>query len=332
MTMARTFPARPAAVARGQDAPAVLADSRFDVTPHVRFIESLVERLKIDLSATLTVMRLMPLWSNGLQHAGLRRNVASFLAQDRDGKLRRAADAMRRSLTTGLVEPAGPINLLAVIRDLADLFMQEVSGLPRFATDVPSNLNIFSSNLGVTARLGLETALRRQFDIGRRLYPAEDDERLALRIGQWLMGRDALVGTLGLTLHQHLLALDGRPLCTLALPQLPTHTGIPAIGRIARLPQQVAGCPVPAGGLVECRLDTFAGGTVDERLNFFGAGAHLCLGRPLALEFFAIVAAELNICRFGLHVTDFSTILDDVFDSPATFVVSKTVLQDKESC
>lgn len=330
MTAARSYPARPQVVARNATALAVLSSDSFGVTPHIQFTAALAERLKLDLSATLLVMRQLPLWSDGPRHATLRRDVASFLAEDRRAKTQTAARRMCDSIHTALVDASGEIDLLALIRDLADTFMEEVTGLPRFAPEGTALPNIFSSNIGVAARRTLDAALRRQLEVARSLFPAEDDTRLALRVGQWVMGRDALIGTLGLTLNRHLTALQGAPLCKHPLPKVPTDTGVAVIGRISQEDTQVDGCPVGAGALVECRLDSFSQGTETERLRFFGAGAHVCIGRPLGLEFFAVVANELNRCQFGLHVVQFVRKEDDVFDIPSTFRVTKVSQTDME--
>lgn len=329
MSEARTYPARPDAIARGASAIEVLAGGDFDVTPHIRFTEALAAKLRLDLSATLTVMRHLPLWSGDDAHTGLRRRVAAFLSEDRGEKAGRARQRIDDALTRGLGSAEGVIDLLALIRDCADILMEEVSGLPRPETDNGDLPNIFSSNVGIRARQRLEILLRSRFETARHLYPTETEDCLAMRLGQWMMGRDPLVGTMGLTLHRHLLALDGAPLATRPMPRVPTDTGVPVIGRVARRPTDVSGCPIAAGALVECRLDSLAGSSEADRLRFFGAGAHLCLGRPLALEFLDIVATRLDACRIGLRVTAFERKVDDVFDLPSVFLVIKLPQPDQ---
>lgn len=320
-TSARGYPAQPKISVGVTDAISVLNDADFVLTPHVAFTENLAKRLGLDLSVTVAVMRCLPLWQSGDYHTTLRREVAAFLAEDRKEKHSAAARRIRPALNSYLQE--SDINLLAAIRDVVHIFMEEVTGLPLIdciTEDMPS---IFSSNLGIRARKRLESSLRAQIEFAREHFPGETEDRHLLRVGQWTMGRDALIGTLGLSLYHHLALLDGRPLNSIRLPELPTHTGVPAIGRMARKDRFVAGCPVSSGDLIECRLDTAASQPENVRRYFFGVGTHLCLGRPLTLNFMAIISDALFVCDFGLQTHTFHLAENDVFDIPTAFKVLK---------
>lgn len=320
-TPARSYPARPRVAVGVHDAISVLNDADFDVTPHVAFTEDLSDRLSLDLSVTLAVMQRLPLWQSGDNHATLRREVAAFLAEARKEKYSVASRRIRLSLNSYL--QGADINVLAAIRDVVHIFMEEITGLPLIdciTEDMPS---IFSSNLGIRARKRLESSLRAQIEFARERFPDETEDRRLLRVGQWTMGRDAIIGTLGLSLYHHLALLDGRPLNTIRLPELPTHTGVPAIGRIARKGRSVAGCPVFQGDLIECRLDTAASQPENVRRHFFGVGTHLCLGRPLTLSFMAMISDALFKFEFGLKTHTFQLAENDVFDTPAVFKAMK---------
>jgi cytochrome P450 len=307
------------------DAIGVLAGAGFGVTPHIEFTAALADRLKIDLSATLTVMRLLPLWIDGPQHAKLRRKVAAFLAEDRSNKLARAKTRIRRAVIKALGRDGSEhVDLLRMVCEVVDLFMEELTGIPQPDGDPSNRPSIFSSNLGVGARKRLEALLKHQFAQAKDLFPNEPIERHAMRVGQWTMGRDPLIGTLCLSLHHHLDRLEGGRLKARRLPSVPTHTGVPAIGRIAKVAQTVAGCPVAAGELVECRLDSLTGRPAAERQRFFGAGSHLCLGKPLALALWDCVADLLAELDIQLTTTDFALAHNDVFDIPAVFAARKS--------
>ncbi len=218
------------------------------------------------------------------------------------------------------------VDLLALIREMVDLFMEEITGIPRPDGDLSSIPSIFSSNLGVAARRRLEASLKHHLALARNLFPEEPPERHALRVGQWSMGRDPLIGTLGLSLHHHIISLEGAPLNVRRLPSVPTHTGVPAIGRIASTAQTVAGCPVAAGALIECRLDSLTGRPAGERRHFFGAGPHLCLGRPLALAFWECAADAVAEQDIRLTVVDFALAEHDAFDIPSVFTARTSSL------
>ncbi|AZL59567.1 hypothetical protein EI545_12415 [Tabrizicola piscis] len=324
-TPARGYPAQPAVVVLGDDAIGVLAGSGFGVTPHVDFIAALADRLKIDLSATLTVMRHLPLWIDGPQHAELRRKVAAFLAEDRAAKLARATTRIRHVVVRTLgTDGSEHVDLFRMVSEVVDLFMEELTGLPRPEGDPSCMPSIFSSNLGVAARRRLEAMLKQQFVQANDLFPNEPIELHALRVGQFVMGRDALIGTLGLSLHHHLASLGEQKVNARRLPSIPTHTGLPAIGRISSFAQTVAGCPVSAGALIECRLDSLAGRPAADRRHFFGVGPHLCLGRPLSLALWECVADVLAELEIQLTTTEFALAQNDVFDIPLVFTARKS--------
>lgn len=327
---ARSYPAHPKVVAAGRDAICALGDADFTPTPHLDFTRDLANRLALDLSTTLAVMERLPLWQSGTDHTSLRREVASFLSENRKEKNKAASERVRLCFESYL--DATDIDLLAAIRDVVHIFMEEVTGLPLISgisSDMPS---VFSSNLGIRSRKRLESCLRMQMEFARKHFPHESESRHLLRVGQWTMGRDALIGTIGLSLYHHLTLLDGRPLNTIRLSIIPTHTGIPAIGRIAQKDLSVAGCPVSKGALIECRLDTLANQPENDRRHFFGAGAHLCLGRPLTLSLMTMIADFLLQHDFGLQTYNFHLAENDVFDIPGAFNALKITDSQAECC
>lgn len=322
-----TMDIRPAAIRRFSGPPAadVLADEDFAETPHVRFVAELAERLGIDLSATVTVMSHLPLWTAGQEHADLRRDTAAFLNRDRASKTRRAEAAIRARFDRHVIAAGPEVDLMAFLQEATADFLEPFTGLRRRASGIDPVLSLFSSNLGVAARRRLDAAIRAQMAEAEARFPDDDPRTLAIRVGQWWMGYDGLLGTFGQSLHRHLSRLDGGRLDRDPMPAIPTDTGVPMIGRIARTDKVVAGCPVSAGQQVECGLDGFNDGTEADRLRFFGAGRHLCLGRPMALDFCRIMADLVNGCGFGLKVTAYRKADSDVFDMPVVFTACKVL-------
>ncbi len=317
----RGYPAVPDLVIGGNDAISVLADSNFSTTNHIRFVEALSERLRIDLSATLSVMRVLPLWADEKKHIDLRRETAQFLNEGSNLKLMRASSRIDRIMDEKLI--GSQIDLLDVVRSSVDVFVHEITGVPPIEKSLEDMPSVFSSNLGISARLRLECALREQIALMGGLFPNETDRQHLIRIGQWAMGRDALVGMLCLSLHHFLVDIKGKNLNLTSLPVMPTHTSIPAIGRIAKDDNSVAGCPVSSGALIECRLDTLSHAPERLHRHFFGAGSHVCLGRTLALDFISIFTEKFSALDFSLVPVRFELLRHDVFDIPQVFVVRK---------
>lgn len=317
----RGYPAVPDLVIGGSAAVSVLADNNFSTTNHIRFVESLSERLCIDLSATLSVMRVLPLWADEKEHSDLRRETAKFLNEDSSHKLKRTSGRIGNIINEKFSNPQ--IDLLEVVRCSVDTFMYEITGVPPSAKSLADMPSIFSSNLGVSARLRLESVLREQIALLGILFPSESDRQRMIRIGQWTMGRDALVGMLCLSLYHFLADLNGRNLNSKGLPVMPTHTSIPAIGRVAKNDNTITGCPVSSGALIECRLDTLTHAPEQLRRHFFGVGSHVCLGRTLALDFISVFCEKLTGLDCSLVPVEFELLKHDVFDMPKVFVVQK---------
>jgi len=204
-----------------------------------------------------------------------------------------------------------------------DEFLEIVTGLNHRPDGFDEIPNIFSTNLSISARKRLEKYIHKLIALTAAAYPDEGFDRQLERIVQWFMGRDSLLGTISQSLHYHLTSTDGKKLSDMPYNAVPTHTGLSVIGRVALQDTHVGGCPVSKSTLVECRLDSLNGTSDRERLRFFGAGAHLCLGRPLALMFTEIFAQEISKRDYGLKIVDFQAKKDDVFDLAAVFQVQK---------
>lgn len=316
----RNHAVTPAVVLHGARAVAALADPRSGLTQHPAFAARLADRLRLDLSMTLRVMAHMPLWQDGAAHETLRTRTAIFLAQ---GRARIADDlpALAARHWQAALSVPGEVDLLRSITDLVDDMLAQVTGLPLAAAIGNGRPGrIFSSNLGIADRLALEADLRRLVATAEALPAAvlAKDLRL-IAVAQWLMGRDPLIGTFALSLARHLRDLDGAPLTTRPLPRLPTDTGVPVIGRVA-----AAGGTLPPGALIECRLDSLAGAPERDRLRFFGAGPHACLGRALARDLWQAFAAAADPTPHGLRIVAWRMRHDDVFDQPEVFRAART--------
>lgn len=308
-------------VLSGDDSLDVLARSDFTTTRHVEFLENLAARLKLDFSATITVMKHLPLWADGSHHQFLRQETAAFLGTHRGRKIAQAGRDLQDTFRHFMMDPNETVDMLGLVQAMVADLMVQVTGLAKRSTHLQQGLNVFSSNLGIAARLRLETELQSQLRQASSLYPDESCRAHAIRVGQWSMGYDSLVGTVSLSVHRHLKQIGTSSLWSNPMSETPSATGVPKIGRIAARDTIVSGCPVPRGSLVECYLDAQTG--TNKRLGFFGAGAHLCLGRPLALEFFRMVSRQFNACDFGLDITSYRLQDCDVFAIPAVFTVRK---------
>ena len=152
-------------------------------------------------------------------------------------------------------------------------------------------------------------------------FPEDSSDRLGDRVTLAILGRDALIGTLGSSLHAFLEKQEGMPLFGARFDPVPTHTGVPFIDREARFDTDVAGVSVAEGHEVRCQLQSFSEEPARHRGRFFGAGAHLCLGKPVSLDLFREISDHLHQLATRAKVLDFALRKDDVFNIPDTFEV-----------
>ena len=153
-------------------------------------------------------------------------------------------------------------------------------------------------------------------------FPDADDLVCGMKLSLARLGRDALMGTLGCSLHQVIAQGEGRAFDQIYWPQLPPRTGVPYIDRMALCPVSVAGKTYEPGAVLRgdlARLEQ----SDDARapMSFFGAGAHLCLGRAISLDLWKVMMVALRTSGARARVQHYSLRRDDVFHVPETFLL-----------
>lgn len=305
------------------DASEVLADGDFHPAPFIERYITLSERLKLDFSAIIFTLQHVPFCLDGTEHAAQRADIARLMAERRPWVTAQLPGMTERRLSV-LSEP-GEHDLMArlVLPFVDDLIGALVGIDPGVPPDALVS-RIFSQNMGVARRKRLETELKVVIARLRDAYPDASPLRLGSHVAMVVLGRDAMIGTLGRSLFHLLDQAAGRPLCQLSTPLVASHTGVPYIDRMARCPTVAAGADVAEGEVLRCVLKSLEDAPQAERMRFFGAGAHLCLGRALALEVFSALADGLSRIATWITVTDFALREDDVFAFPETFIVRVT--------
>ena len=112
-----------------------------------------------------------------------------------------------------------------------------------------------------------------------------------------IVGQDAFVGTIVLSLWETLARNPGARLCDVAFsPNLPS-TGVPYVERVALEDAVVNGMSVKKAQRIRLFLDATAQHVSGEDANLlFGKGRHTCLGKPMTLVVWrALVAAAATI-------------------------------------
>lgn len=310
---------------RIRDEPAeILRAAALDVVPYGARHAALARRLGIDLSATVFALDHIPLCLERARHPPHRRAIAELIAA--------GTPALRAELPALVARHFAPFFRPGRIEALAEAVQPCVAAmLSRLAGFelglAPDTLvsRIFSQALGPARRLKMEEELRGLLARIRAAHPAADAAETGSRLALAILGHDALTGTLAASLAAMLPQDAPRPLAGLAWEATPPRTGVPYIDRQALEDVCVGARAVAAGETVRARLDRYEAEPAAARGAFFGAGAHLCLGRPLSLDLWAELAARMREAPTAARLIAAPLRRDDVFHMPERLEVEVTL-------
>lgn len=299
-----------------EDALRILADPDYIPVAYGARHHRLAERLGLDFSAILFAIAHIPLCQSGAVHQAARARLARLIGATK-GQVETAIPEHVARHMAPLSVP-GPTDVLGeVIGPLVSDVLSDLVGLP-LGLEVDSLVSgVFSQSMGVAKRRRMEAELADILDRIRQITGGSEQEvgdRLALAI----LGRDALFGTLGVSLAAQINAAAGRPIGQVAWPELPPETGVPYIDRCPAAPDSTA----PD---VRLHLKTLeASEDPRARLKFFGSGLHTCLGRATSLALWTAMGQALAQNQRQVTVSAWCLRRDDVFQCPEQFEVVVT--------
>jgi hypothetical protein len=297
------------------DPAAVLTSPLLDVTPFADRVAALAARTGLDFSATVFALRALPLATPRGQHAPMRRAMAAALAP-RLPVLRERLPGIVADRFAVLSRPGEVEMMDAVVVPVVGDVLTVLSGVEVAADECALVSRIFSEILGPSRRIRLEAEVRALRARIEAAYPEADEAELGQRLALVILGRDALIGTVARSLEA--LFRDGAPFAAPDWPEAPPRTGVPFIDRVAVADGVVSGQSVTGGQSIRASLQLHETGA-GEVLGFFGAGAHLCLGRTPALDLWREIGRHVATLPGRPEVLDFRLRKDDVFAFPETF-------------
>ena len=297
---------------------AFLTHASLSPPPYVDLYGELEARFGLDFSNLRLAFGHIPLCLHGPQHANARKAIAGQLARRRSTVL--GAMEARVAQHFGRLARPGPVELMAeAIEPFVADFMGALIDIEDAGLDADSLISrIFSRGMGIAKRKRAEAevaALRARIEAGGATDRADVGQKLAMMI----LGRDALTGTLAYSLRDVLVAAEGRRFAARTWPGLPSSTGVPYIERMAHEAARVEGVTLAPGERVRIMLRAFGEtGDARDRAQFFGAGAHTCLGRPIALEAWAAIGTFLCGLPTTAGPLRCTPRNDDIFAIPAS--------------
>jgi cytochrome P450 len=304
----------------GETALAVLASPDFDVMAFGPRHAGIAAKMGVDLSEIIQIMTYVPLALRGDAHRAARVQAARIVGLGH-------ADAMAvlpgvAQHLAHVLQTPGRHDLMAdVVGPMTESLVSALIGVPLQSPPDAMISRVFSETIGMAKRRRMNEELATLRARVAVAFPDEDDAMHGARVSMAVLGRDATVGTIGMSLHDWLQGVTGV-IGQHAFPPQPTRTGVPMISRQALRDTTVQGCPVAQGTIVSCDMTSLETGNVADHLRFFGAGGHVCLGRRLTLGLFAAMADAVAGVTTRLARVDMTLRRDDIFAIPQTLWVS----------
>jgi cytochrome P450 len=285
---------------------------------------ALSQRFNIDFSALVFAFSHIPLCQHGENHARSRRAASEFLATRRTVVAAQIPKITATHLSAFKRE--GELEVMSnIIEPMTQEYICLIAGIEIGAAQRLRHVSlIFDRSSGLSKRQAMEAeiAALRELIISRLGQDALEDE-VGLRLAYFILGMDPLKGMLGESLHKIFESNAGRRLAEINYPDFPPETGVPFIERLVIRPFNFGNSTFNSGDRVRIFLQSFASEQSDlSRANFFGAGPHACLGRPLSVEIWKGVTSFLSEIQLRASVLSYAPRMSDyVFTCPDQLVL-----------
>jgi cytochrome P450 len=313
-------------VANPRHCEAMLVSPHLFVSPYRPAYEDMAKRHRdYAFPNLLFAFKYIPMCLNGDDHKTARRQIAEYLAARKGAVSAAAADMVDRrfgglatrervELMTEAIEP--------LVKDvLGTLNRTDEAG----RVLIRSASAVFDRMMGAKKRRELDDEIAEIRGLIRRgLGPDAGEDQEGFSLALFILGNDALAGTLGESLHQILLANRGRCLSEIDYPATPPATGVPFVERIVMEPFEYEGTPLRKGERIRILLQSFQySGDAADRIRIFGAGIHACLGRQLSLEIWSLITRKLSEITARAEIIDYALRYDDyVFAYPTRLSIA----------
>jgi hypothetical protein len=301
----------------------LLQSPHLKVTHCAHTCQDLQEKTGCTLENQIFAFQHIPTCLNDREHRDSRRRAAAVL-NERKG----AIAALLPELTNdglALLMSRSEVDLAEeVLCPLVTGFSMAIAGVRADDLSVCPTSAIFDRLLGLGKRVRLDAQIGSlRAAIEHALGTEASPEAVGIRLALFLLGQDALFGSLGVSLHRLFTSQTGLRLNEMEFPPTPTDTGVPHVERVVTEPFELDGVILQPGQRIRLMLQSLSyTDEPDDRLRFFAAGVHTCLGRPFALDLWAnlikglsTIDRRVEILRYELRTEDY------LFTCPKTFLI-----------
>jgi hypothetical protein len=296
--------------------------TEFHVVNYPHAVQTIIDRIGMDLSVTRSVLDEIPLANEGETHAALRRKMARVIA-DYEELAVTAFQLKLEELAPKIFSPNNTLDLVdSFFAPLFDSLVTQLIGTDISREFAPESISqIFDRMLSLNRRMSIEQQLRALVD---KLENEHNDLHVAplVAVALMVLGKDALIGSLSCSLHALLNVNSGIEFCKIEWPELIPFTGVPYIERIAMDSLNFGAHYIRKGERVRLYFDACSKliGSPEEIL-YFGTGRHTCLGRKISQRVWKALVDNLRQKKIRARVSKFAFRSNDyVFNYPACFV------------
>ena len=264
-----------------EDVQALLRDETHVPLSMAHTYRMISQRLKVDFSASIRLLDVLPVFIHGDKHKAIRKQMATQMASKRG-----AQEQAARTLIEQLGQRVTPDQPAELISGWVHPLWRHINGLDSdvdddlfgFIVDAPQLFNMKST---LRERLKINAWIERFI----ALDESTADDRL-VELGQSVLGFTPLSATLTLSLHHVFASNLGKPLCDISYPALFPKSAVQTTDRYQ------SGTPQEAD-LVRCVIHSPHRTTEQNGATLYGVGEHVCLGRPLANAVWSMLTAKL---------------------------------------
>jgi len=300
----------------------ILRSRFFDVVEHKKVVQAYAHDFGLELNELSSVLDYVPLSQNGQPHSEVRRKVAVQI-QERSARAVAAFQMAASDLLEKALVPNSSIDMCKQV--FVPLTVKMLTAL----TDIPEetlNANfpmVVSASQVFGLRQPISAKRLKQMNVQAVNFGScrrDGSEREAMSVATAVLGAEPLHGSLVLSFMNQILQNSGKPLSGIEFPgQLP-NSDLPFIERMATEDCMIDDLQIEKGTKWVLYLGSFEN---ERRENFFGAGKHLCLGKPFTEKVWKILAAELRRHDMIVDILEVSfRDFDYVFSFPSQVQVS----------
>jgi cytochrome P450 len=264
-----------------EDVQALLRDETLVPLSMANAYRLIAQRLKVDLSASIRLLDVLPVFMHGDKHKAIRKQMATQMASKRS-----AQEQAARTFIEHLEQRVTPDQPAELISRWVHPLWRHMNGLDRdvdddlfgFIVDAPQLFNMKST---LRARLKINAWIERFIALDE---PTANDRLVEL--GQSVLGFTPLSATVAMSLHHVFAENLGKPLCDIPYPTLFPRSAVQTTDRYQ------PGTP-QAADVVRCVIHSPHRPTEQNGAILYGVGEHVCLGRPLANAVWSMLTAKL---------------------------------------